>query len=138
MEAKKAFANDEIPVGAIIVRDGRVVAKSCNENRAMKNPILHAEILAIVDASKKLNNERLTDCEIFVTKEPCAMCAGAIIHARIKRVVIATEDIKYGACGSVLTICGNKNLNHIPVIEFGLLRDEAATLLKKFFQKKRI
>jgi tRNA(adenine34) deaminase len=136
-EAKHASSLGEIPVGCVIVKDGLIIVKSRNGNRAQKNPIRHAEITAIEDASRKINNERLTDCEMYVTKEPCAMCAGAIIHARIKRLIIASEDEKYGACGTVLNVCGNENLNHRPEIIFGVMRKEASGLLSDFFKKLR-
>lgn len=136
-EAREAFARGEIPVGAVIVRDGAVIAAAGNDNREKNNPVRHAEIRAIEAACAALENERLTGCDLYVTKEPCAMCAGAIVHARIRRLVIGTRDVRYGACGTVLCVCGNRSLNHVPEIEFGLLEDEAAGLLKEFFQMKR-
>jgi len=136
-EAKAAFTEGEIPVGALVVKGGEILAAAHNTNRKESNPVRHAEIACIEKASRVLGNERLIDCELYVTKEPCAMCAGAIVHARIKRVIIGTEDAKYGACGTVLDVCGNKNLNHVPGIEFGILRDEASGLLKEFFKSKR-
>jgi tRNA(adenine34) deaminase len=135
--AEKAYLKDEIPVGAVIVKDNVIIASGSNENREKKDATMHAEIIAIKDASRYLNNERLLDCDIYVTKEPCAMCAGAIIHSRIRRVIIGTEDVKYGACGTVFNICGNTMMNHIPEIKFGVLRDMASMTLKEFFQKKR-
>jgi tRNA(adenine34) deaminase len=135
--AGEAYLRDEIPVGAVIVKDGVIISSGSNQNREKNDPTLHAEIIAIKKASEYLKNERLIDCEIFVTKEPCAMCAGAIVHSRISRVVIGTEDSKYGACGTVLDICGNSRMNHIPEIRFGILRDESSSLLKKFFLEKR-
>ncbi len=136
--AQKGFASDEIPVGAIIVRDGEILSAGFNRNRELNDPTMHAEIIAIKDACKKVGNERLTGCDLYVTKEPCSMCAGAIVHARIRRVIIGTEDIKYGACGTVLDICGNVLLNHRPEIIFGVKKDESSALLKKFFQQKRV
>ncbi len=136
-QAKIAFKKGEIPVGAVIVKDGEIISKAHNRNREKNNPVKHAEIICIEKAARVLNNERMNGCELYVTKEPCAMCAGAIVHARIKSVFISTEDKKYGACGSVLNICGNKILNHVPLIEFGILREEASSLLKKFFKNKR-
>ncbi|MFH0977560.1 MAG: tRNA adenosine(34) deaminase TadA [Spirochaetota bacterium] len=137
-EAKKAFENGEIPVGAVIIKDGEIISKAHNRNRETRNPIKHAEIICIEEASRVLNNERLTDCELYVTKEPCAMCSGAIVHARIKSVFIGAEDEKYGACGSVLNVCGSESLNHVPEIEFGILRDESSHLLKNFFKIRRL
>ena len=135
--AERAFTLDEIPVGAVIVRNGEIIASGCNRNREMNDPTMHAEIIAIKKACETVSNERLTGCDLYVTKEPCAMCAGAIVHSRLRRVIIGTEDIKYGACGSVLEVCGNPLLNHRPEIIFGIKKDESAALLKKFFRMKR-
>ena len=133
-EARLAYEKGEIPVGAVIVKDGGIIARAHNRNREMNNPVKHAEIICIEEASRILNNERLVDCELYVTKEPCAMCSGAIVHARIKSVFIGTEDEKYGACGTVLNVCASERLNHVPKIEFGILREESSLLLKKFFK----
>jgi len=136
-EAKKAGGEDEIPIGAVIVLNDEIIARAHNQNRQENNATRHAEIIAIERASAHLRNERLTDCVLYVTKEPCAMCAGAIVHSRLKRVIIAAKDIKYGACGTVLSVCGSSILNHVPEIEFGLFEKESAALLKKFFKMKR-
>jgi len=135
--AGDAYLRDEIPVGAVIVKDGTIIASGSNENREKNDATLHAEIIAIKKASQYLNNERLTGCDLYVTKEPCAMCAGAIVHSRIRRVIIGTEDSKYGACGTALDVCGNSRMNHIPEIKFGILREKSSSLLKQFFQEKR-
>ncbi len=132
-----AFSSEEVPVGAVIVAGGRIIAAAGNETRQRNSPIMHAEIIAIEEASRVFGNERLTGCQLFVTKEPCAMCSGAIVNARIERVVIAARDSRYGACGTVLTVCGNSLLNHRPVVEFGLLEDESSSLLKEFFRGRR-
>lgn len=136
-EAREASAAGEIPVGAVIAKDGAILARGRNRNRAGNNPVRHAEIGAIEEACAALGNERLAGCVLYVTKEPCAMCAGAIVHSRIGRVVIAAEDAKYGACGTVLSVCGNEKLNHVPAVEFGLLREEASALLSDFFRRLR-
>lgn len=136
-EAEKAFEKGEIPVGAVIVMNGEIIARAHNVNRKENNPVKHAEMLCIESASRVLNNERLIGCSLYVTKEPCAMCSGAIVNARLEKVIIGTEDEKYGACGTVLNICGNDILNHVPEIEFGILRDECSLLLKEFFKKLR-
>ncbi len=136
-EAEAAAALGEIPVGAVIVHEGSVIARAHNLNRSERNALRHAEIIAIEAASRALGNERLNGCDLYVTKEPCAMCAGAIVHARIRRLIIGTEDIKYGACGTALSVCGNPVLNHEPLIEFGLLREESQALLKRFFARLR-
>ncbi|MCX7679684.1 MAG: tRNA adenosine(34) deaminase TadA [Spirochaetes bacterium] len=136
-EATRAKESGEIPVGAVIVLDGRIIARARNATRESNDPTRHAELEAIRIASSVLKNERLLECELFVTKEPCAMCAGAIVHARIKRVIIGTRDAKYGACGTVLSICGNSILNHVPEIVFGVLEEKSSALLRSFFESLR-
>lgn len=135
--AREAAASGEIPVGAVIVKDGAVISSARNDNRETGNPVRHAEIIAIEKACGAIGNERLTGCDLYVTKEPCAMCAGAIVHARIRRLVIGARDSRYGACGTVLSVCGNRSLNHVPEMEFGLMEEEAAALLKEFFLGRR-
>jgi tRNA(adenine34) deaminase len=136
-EAREAFRRGEVPVGAVVVREGEVIASARNQNRETANPVMHAEMIAIQKACAAVGNERLTDCDLYTTKEPCAMCAGAIVHARIRRLVIGARDRRYGACGTVLSVCGNPLFNHVPEIEFGLLEGEAAGLLREFFQERR-
>ncbi len=136
-EARAAFEAEEIPVGAVIVKDGAVIASARNENREKNNPLLHAEIIAIEKACAALMNERLTGCDLYVTKEPCAMCAGAIVHARIRKLFIGASDSRFGACGTVLLVCGNPALNHVPEMQFGIMEKEAAGLLKEFFKMRR-
>lgn len=135
--ASVAADNDEIPVGAVIVDNGVIIGRGFNRNRAGNDPTLHAEIIAIREAADFLGNERLTGCDIYITKEPCAMCAGAIIHSRLRRVIIGADDIKYGACGTVFDICGSSLMNHIPEIKRGILQDPCSRILKDFFLKKR-
>ncbi|HNX60053.1 MAG TPA: nucleoside deaminase [Spirochaetota bacterium] len=137
VEAATAGAAGEIPIGAVIVRDGEIIARAHNTNRGKKNPVCHAETLAIMEACRVTDNERLGGCSLYVTKEPCAMCAGAIIHSRIEKVFIAAKDIKYGACGTVFPILGNSGFNHVPEIQFGLLEEEAEKMLKDFFAELR-
>ncbi|MCU0847638.1 MAG: nucleoside deaminase [Spirochaetes bacterium] len=136
-EAVRGSAAGEVPVGAVIVFEGSVVSSAHNENRSMKDPTCHAEMTAIRKAAAVLGNERLVGCDMYVTKEPCAMCAGAIVHARIKRLFIGATDEKYGACGTVINVCGNRVLNHVPEIIFGVLSGVAGELLKDFFRDKR-
>lgn len=136
--AGEAYHRDEIPVGAVIVKNGEIISTGSNENREKNNATLHAEIIAITNASEYLQNERLTGCELYVTKEPCAMCAGAIVHSRIAHVFIGAEDLKYGACGSVFDICGSSRMNHTPEITFGILREKCSSLLTEFFREKRL
>lgn len=135
--AKDAFRDGDIPVGAVVSFNGDIIGRGRNRNRELEDPTMHAEIIAIREAAAFLNNERLTGCVLHVTKEPCAMCAGAIIHSRISRVVIGTEDVKYGACGTVFEVCGNSRMNHVPEIVFGVLKERCAAILREFFQGRR-
>ena len=134
-EAIKAYKIEEVPVGAIIVKDGKIIARAHNKKETKKNATSHAEILAIQKACKKLESWRLTDCEMYVTLEPCSMCAGALINARIKKVYIGTEDAKTGACGSVLNLLEDYKFNH--KIEKYVLKDECEKILKDFFKMLR-
>ena len=135
--AEAAALRGEVPVGAVVVKDGKIIAEASNRVEELKNPFAHAEMLAMNSALEKLGGWRLPDCTLYVTLEPCAMCAGAIVHARIKRVVAAAYDPKAGACGSVTDITGEKRLNHQPEVEFGLMREESSDMLKRFFKKRR-
>ncbi len=135
-EAKKAFAADEVPVGAIIVHKGRAIGRAHNQIRLLKDPTAHAEMIAITQAASYLGNERLLNTTAYVTIEPCAMCAGALILARVKRLVFGASDPKAGAFGSVLDI-NKKKLNHKIAVTKGVLEEECAGLLKEFFKKKR-
>ena len=137
-EACSAALEDEIPVGAVIVKEGKILSRAGNSSRRAGSPTRHAEMNAIEQAAKLLANERLTGCDIYITKEPCAMCAGAIVHARIRHVFIGTEDLRFGACGTVLSVCGNALLNHVPEITFGIQREKCSGILSEFFQKKRL
>ena len=137
-EAKKAFKKNEVPVGAVVVKDNKIIAKAHNLNITTNDPTAHAEILALRKASKILRNYRLTDCEIYATLEPCPMCAGAMVYARIKRLVYATDDPKSGCCKSVLNIVNNKKLNHRIEVTSGVCKEESEKLLKRFFKKLRI
>ena len=120
-EAQKAYDKEEIPVGAIIVKDDKIIAKAHNLKEIKNDTTMHAEILAIQKASKKLNSWRLEDCEMYVTLEPCSMCAGALIQSRIKKVYIGAMDYKTGACGSVLNLLKDFKFNHIVDVETGIL-----------------
>lgn len=133
-EAKKAYKKEEVPVGAIIVKDGKIIARAHNIKETKKNAVGHAEILAIQKACKKLKAWRLIDCEIYVTLEPCSMCAGALINSRIKKIYIGTDDPKTGACGSVLNLLEDYPFNHKIEIEKYILKDECEGLLKEFFK----
>ncbi len=133
-EAKKAFAKEEVPVGAVIVQNGKVIAKAHNLKETKHDTTNHAEILVIQKASKKLKKWRLTDCEMYVTLEPCSMCAGALINCRLKKLYIGTMDAKTGACGSVLNILEDYKFNHTVQIETGILKEDCEKLLKDFFK----
>ena len=136
-EAKKAFDKKEVPIGAVIVKDGEVIARAHNLKETLNNAIYHAEILAIKDACDFLGTWRLTGCTIYVTIEPCPMCAGAILQSRIKRVVIGAMDTKSGACGSVINLLNNPGFNHQAEIETGILEEECSQLMGKFFKLLR-
>ena len=136
-EAKKAYEIEEIPVGAIIVKDGKVISRAYNQKETKSNPIAHAEILAIERASKKLGRWRLDDCDLYVTLEPCPMCAGAIIQARIKNLYIGTMDPKSGACGSVLDLSKDFPFNHKVNTIVGIKKLECEKILKDFFKQLR-
>lgn len=133
LEARKAYKKLEIPVGAIIVKDGEIIARAHNVKEEKKDTTKHAEILAIQRASKKLETWRLNDCEMYVTLEPCPMCAGAIIQSRLKKIYIGTMDEKTGACGSVLNLLEDYKFNHKVEVEKGILKDDCEKMLKEFF-----
>lgn len=136
-EAQKAYDKLEIPVGAVIVKDGKVIARGHNIKEDKKDTTKHAEMIAIQKASKKLENWRLIDCEMYVTLEPCSMCAGAIINSRIKKIYIGTMDEKTGACGSVLNLLKDYKFNHNVEIEYGIMKLECESILKQFFKNLR-
>ena len=136
-EAEKAYKKLEVPVGAIIVKDGKIIARAYNQKESKTDTTKHAEILAIQKASKKLKSWRLIDCEMYVTLEPCTMCAGAIIHSRIKKVYIGAMDEKTGAVGSVLNLFEDYKFNHKPEVEKGILQEDCESLLKQFFKELR-
>ena len=136
-EAKKAYDKLEVPVGAIIVKDDKIIARAHNLKETKTDTTKHAEILAIQKASKKLNSWRLIDCEMYVTLEPCSMCAGALINSRIKKVYIGTKDEKTGAVGSVLNLLDDYKFNHKVEVENGILKEECESILKDFFKELR-
>jgi tRNA(adenine34) deaminase len=135
--AEQAALAGEVPVGALVVQNGNVVGRGYNQPISSHDPTAHAEIMALRDAARHLGNYRLTGCELVVTLEPCVMCVGAILHARIGRVVYATADPKTGACGSVLDLFAVERLNHHAVAVGGILADEARLLLQNFFAARR-
>jgi tRNA(adenine34) deaminase len=136
-EAALALEHDDVPVGAVLVRAGEVVGVGHNERELLQDPSAHAEMLALREGARALGSWRLLDCTLYVTLEPCAMCAGAIVLGRVPRVVYGTTDPKAGAAGSVLDVLGEPRLNHRPVVERGLLAPECAALLRAFFASRR-
>ena len=128
-EAQKAYEKEEVPIGVVIVKDDKIIAKAHNLKEIKKDTTEHAEIRAIKKASKKLDSWRLTDCEMYTTLEPCPMCAGAIIQARIKKVYIGTMDEKTGACGSVLNLFKDHKFNHTVELEYGIMEKESKEIL---------
>ena len=136
-EAEKAYQKLEVPVGAIIVKDGKIIARAHNQKETKTDTTKHAEILAIQKASKKLKSWRLIDCEMYVTLEPCSMCAGAMINSRIKKVYIGTMDEKTGAAGSVLNLFEDYTFNHKVEAEVGIMKEECQEILTNFFKELR-
>jgi tRNA(adenine34) deaminase len=135
--AREAGEAGEVPVGAIVVKDGDIIGRGYNRPIATCDPTGHAEIVALRDAARRLKNYRLTGCELFVTLEPCAMCIGAILHARVARVVYAAADPKSGACGGVVDLVANDVLNHHTLVRGGTMADAASKLLQSFFGERR-
>ena len=133
-EAEKALKKEEVPVGAVIVKDGKIIARAHNTKESKKDSTCHAEILAIQKACKKLGAWRLLDCEMYVTLEPCSMCAGALINSRIKKLYIGADDNKTGACGSVLNLLGDYKFNHTIEVKKYILKEDSEKLLKEFFK----
>ena len=136
-EARQAEASGEVPVGCVIVRDGEVIASGRNRVITDSDPTAHAEIVALRAAGEALANYRLEGCDLYCTLEPCAMCAGAILHARIRRLVYAAPDPKAGACGSVLGVLNHPQLNHRVEVVSGLLAEECGLMLTNFFRSRR-
>ncbi len=137
-EAHKAFEKDEVPVGAVIVYKGKIIARAHNQIKLLKDPTAHAEMIAITQAASYLGNERLLNTSVYVTIEPCAMCSGALVLGRVKRLVYGADDPKTGGAGSVFNIVNNKKLNHRMEVKKGVLEKDCAGLLKEFFKKKRV
>jgi tRNA(adenine34) deaminase len=135
--ARQAGAGDEVPVGAVVVLDGEIVGSGFNQPIGRHDPTAHAEIMALRDAAARLGNYRLPGCELFVTLEPCAMCSGAIMHARIARVVYGARDPKTGVAGSVLDLFAEARLNHHATIEGGVLGEDCGRMLSDFFAARR-
>jgi len=136
-QAQKAYAADEVPVGAVIVRGGKIVARAYNQVELLKDATAHAEMLALTQAEAAVGDWRLTDCNLYVTKEPCAMCAGALVHTRVRRVIFGCADNLSGAAGSMMNLLQMPTLNHRCEITSGVLQNECAAILQEFFRKRR-
>jgi tRNA(adenine34) deaminase len=136
-QAQQAWDLGEVPVGAVVVKDGEVIAVGCNQPIGKHDPTAHAEIVALRAAAEKLGNYRLPGCELYVTLEPCVMCSGAMMHARLARVVFGASDPKTGACGSVVNLFEQEQLNHHTEIVGGVLAEECGAMLKNFFAARR-
>ena len=136
-EAERAARQGDVPVGAVVLHESKVIATACNERELRNDPTAHAEILVLRDAARHLERWRLDDCTLYVTLEPCAMCAGAIINARIGRVVFGAPDLKGGALGSLYNLAADPRLNHEPEVRHGVLADECGGVLEQFFRVRR-
>ena len=135
--ATKARAAEEVPIGAVVVREGKIISRAYNQVELLKDATAHAEMLALTAAEAAVGDWRLTDCDLYVTKEPCPMCAGAIVHTRIRRVIFGCADIRAGAAGTVMNLLQHNALNHRCLITNGVLQNECVALLQDFFRKQR-
>jgi tRNA(adenine34) deaminase len=135
--AERAFKAGEVPVGAIVVQGGRIIARAYNQVELLKDATAHAEMLAVTQAEAAVGDWRLNDCDLYVTKEPCPMCAGALVHVRIRRVVFGCADLRGGAAGGLLNLLQNPSLNHRCEITPGVLSEQSAALLQSFFRSRR-
>src|SRR5438874_4656440 len=135
--AIKAAAADEVPVGAVAVRAGKIIGRACNQVELLKDATAHAEMLALTQAEAAVGDWRLTDCDLYVTKEPCVMCAGALVHVRMRRVVFGCADLRSGGGGGIINLLQHPALNHQCDITSGVLQNECASILQDFFRKKR-
>ncbi|MBU1087854.1 MAG: tRNA adenosine(34) deaminase TadA [Candidatus Omnitrophica bacterium] len=136
-QAQQAAADDEVPVGTVIVHKGSIIARAHNQIERLKDPTAHAEMIAITQAANFLDNKWLSECSIYVTIEPCSMCAGALVLSRIKEIIYGADDPKTGACGSVINIANNSKLNHCINVTNSVLANECGYLLSEFFKQKR-
>ncbi len=137
MEAEKALLHDDVPVGAVIVHNNQIIGRGHNQVEQLKDPTAHAEVIAVTAACETINDKFLTDCTLYVTLEPCPMCAGALVWSRVSKMVIGSLDAKAGACGSVFNIASNDKLNHKIEILHSVLEDECSELLRRFFRARR-
>jgi len=137
-EAKKALEKDEVPIGAVIVYNNRIIARAHNQKETLKDPTAHAEMIAITQAASYLDNWRLEGADLYVTVEPCLMCAFALVQARVKRIIYGTKDVKAGGCGSIFDITNDSRLNHQIEVISDILKQDCQSILQEFFRKKRI
>jgi len=136
-EARAAVETSDVPVGAVVVQQGRIIGRGRNERERLSDPTAHAEMIALTAASTHVGSWRLLDCTLYVTLEPCIMCAGAAVHARLKRLVFGAADAKAGACGSVFNVTSDPRLNHVVTTDGGVLADECGHILQAFFAQQR-
>ncbi len=136
-QAQRAYAAAEVPIGAVIVREGRIIARAWNQVETLRDATAHAEMLAITQAESVVEDWRLTDCDLYVTKEPCPMCAGALVHARLRRVIFGCGDAKGGAAGGWINLLQTTELNHRCDVTSGVLADDCAGVLRAFFRERR-
>ena len=136
-EAEKAFERDEIPIGAVVVQNGQIIGRGYNQCESLIDPTAHAEIIAITSASNTIKDWRLKDCQLYVTKEPCPMCAGALVNARINMVIFGMYDEKEGCCGSLYQVCRDNRFKHQLTVKGGIMEDACTLIIQEFFKKQR-
>ena len=136
-EAEKAFEQDEVPIGAVVVKNGIIIGRGYNQCESLNDPTAHAEIIAITSAANTIKNWRLKDCQLYVTKEPCPMCAGALVNARINIVVFGMYDEKAGCCGSLYQLCRDSRFKHQLTVKGGIMEDPCTLMIQEFFKKQR-
>lgn len=138
VQAEKAYTAEEIPVGAIVVKDGKVIGRGFNQREQLKDPTAHAEVIAITAAANTIDDWRLNECTLYVTKEPCPMCAGAIVNARLKMVVFGCYDEAAGCCGSLYQLCGDPRFKTKVAVKGGVMEEQSLSIIQEFFAKRRI
>ena len=136
-EAEKAFEQDEVPIGAVVVKNGIIIGRGYNQCESLIDPTAHAEIIAITSAANTIKDWRLTDCQLYVTKEPCPMCAGALVNARINMVIFGMYDEKEGCCGSLYQLCRDNRFKHQLTVKGGIMEDACTLIIQEFFNKQR-
>ena len=136
-EAEKAFEQDEVPIGAVVVKNGIIIGRGYNQCESLNDPTAHAEIIAITSAANTIKNWRLKDCQLYVTKEPCPMCAGALVNARMNMVIFGMYDEKEGCCGSLYQLCRDNRFKHQLIVKGGIMEDPCTLIIQEFFKKQR-